>query len=95
MAKFVKIENTWINIDTIVSMWYDKDEDATFIFSCDDPTEHFSFKGDIINYILNANNDITMHDKLFANHIADKIKSPLSSILARIDSLEKEVRKLT
>lgn len=91
MAKFYKItspiphyEETWINIDTIVSMSYDSEADATYIFSCDDPNEHFVMNGNIINDILNANNELTMNDKNFANYIYNKFKLTLSSILAQI-----------
>lgn len=94
MAKFYKLdEKVWINLDTIVSMYYDKEDDATYIFSCDDPSEHFVHSGDITSSILNANNELTMKDKNFANYIMNKFKSVLALMLARLDCISKIVDK--
>ena len=94
MARFIQLEKTWVNIDMIVSMYYDKEDDCTFIFSADSPDEHFSLKGDCINQILNANNDLTMHDKLATNRMSDKFKSVLASIVARLDSISKNIERM-
>ena len=88
MAKFFKLDSdVWINIDNIVSMWYSKEDDMTLIFSCDDPSEHFTQKGDIISQILNANNELTMHDKNLANQIFKKFMSSLSTIVSKLDQI--------
>lgn len=96
MARFMRIANEgsqhgdiWINIDTIVSMWYDEEENKTYIFSCDDPNEHFTCRGNIISSVLNTNNDITMHDKLVGNYIVDKLKSTFSMIISKLDVFER------
>ena len=91
MARFYKLNNSWINIDMIVSMYYDAEDNKTYLFSADSPDEHFTQEGDIINDILNANNDLTMREKHYINSMSDKFKSVLASILARIDNLSKNV----
>lgn len=93
MAHFYNLNNNWINIDNIVSMYYDPEVDCTYIFSTDSPEEHFATKGDVINQILNANNDLTMHEKHFANCVSDKFKSVLASILARLDNMSKNIEE--
>ena len=96
MAKFFKLNTNnpiWINIDAIVSMYYDKEENKTYIFSCDDPSEHMTVEGDITNVILNANNDLSMHDKLFGNYLYNKFKGSLSSVVARLDAIYKYTEK--
>ena len=88
MARFFKTDNNvYINLDTIVSMWYDREEDKTMIFFCDDPSEHFTFKGDVIDQIINENNELTMKDKLFANYLFNKFKASMSHILNKIDQI--------
>ena len=92
MAKFYLLEcpnPVWINIDSIVSMYYDKEEDRTYIFSCDDPSEHFTINGDITSLILNANNEITMKDKLFCSYLINRCKGTASSIVSKLDSIYK------
>lgn len=93
MAKFFKMDDgTWINIETIVSMRYSKEDDTTFIFSCDDPSEHFTQKGDIISQILNANNELTMRDKNLANQIFKKFMSSLSTVISKLDLISRGVK---
>ena len=88
LARFYKLEDdTWINIDTIVTMKYLRESDETYIFSCDDPSEHFVQKGDITFQILNANNELTMHDKNVANQIFKKFMSSISSIVSKLDQM--------
>lgn len=96
MARFVLLKqeighDIWLNIDTIVTMYYDKEDNATYIFSSDSPSEHIIQNGDITSVILNANNTLTMNDRLSVNHIYDKFKSVLSMILARLDNLSKNI----
>ena len=99
MARFYKLpddgqrESIWINIDTIVSMYYDKDADSTYIFSCDDPSEHFTVEGNVTSAILNLNNELTMRDKNFAIYFVNKFKIVFSSMIARLDSISKIVEK--
>ena len=89
MARFYRLEDgdTWINLDTIVSMRYSREDDATYIFSCDDPSEHFVQKGDVTSSILNANNELTMHDKNLANQIFKKFMSSMASIVSKLDQM--------
>ena len=71
-------------------MGYDEENDVTYIFSCDDPDEHFSIPGNVISDILNVNNELTMKDKNFANYIYGKFKMALSSIVAQITKRGKD-----
>ena len=93
MAKFIKLpdDRVWINIDMIVTMYYLPEDDKTYIFSADDPNEHIIVKGDITSSILNANNELSMHDKNLGNIMVNKFKSMFSTIIARLDSIEKKV----
>ena len=96
MARFYLLESpdpVWINLDCIVSMYYDKEDNRTHIFSCDDPSECFTIIGDITNQILNANNEVTMHDKLFCSYFIGKIKGFFSSIISGIDEIKKYTNK--
>jgi len=95
MAKFYKlVSGVYVNIDTIVSMYYDKEDDTTYIFSADSPDQFIKEKGDITSQILSSNNDLTMHDRHVANHMYDKFKLQLSTILERLDKLSKSVSGL-
>lgn len=94
MAKFYKLNDTiWINLDTIVSMYYNEEDDTTYIFSCDDPSEYFKHPGNIVSNILNANNEVTMRDKNFVNLLVNKFKVTLSCIVARLDCISKIMDK--
>lgn len=88
MARFFKMDDdVYINLDTIVSMQYDKEDNKTRIFSCDDPSEHFICEGNVIDKIINASNELTMKDKLFANYIFNKFKVSVSQIQNRVDQI--------
>ena len=95
MAHFIKLEglenDVYLNVDTIVTMYYDKEAGETLIFSADSPNDHINMKGDVVNSILNFNNDLTMNERHMANYITDKFKSVLASILARLDSISKNL----
>ena len=90
MARFYKIEDSWINLDSISLMNYDSDTNRTFIEFCG--SEDW-FEGDCIADILNANNDLTMHDKMVCRYMGDRFKSPLSLITAKFDALLKNMGK--
>ena len=95
MAKFIQIEDIFLNVDQISYMSYDEKEKETIVF-CSNDTEktYHLFDGNVIYKILNANNDLSMRDKQLCNHMSDKFKTVLSAILARLDSLTKNVEKL-
>ena len=98
MARFYKLvseetpDGIWINLEQVVSMYYKKKDDKTYILYTSSNGDILS--GDVTGQILNANNDLTMHDKCVANHTSDKFKWMLSSILARLDSIAKDVGAL-
>lgn len=86
MAHFIKIEDEWLNLDMVSVMYYDGNADTTYIMS---GSAEFEFDGNCIADILNAASDITMHDKLVCKYLADKLKSPLSLIVAKLDGISK------
>lgn len=92
MARFVLMNGCYFNVDQLISMNYNKAEDETlFVFS--DSEFSFAAKGDLTPIVLNANNDLTMHDKLLGRYIASKFKDTLAMILARLDFISKIYKK--
>lgn len=86
MAHFIKIEDEWLNLDMISVMYYAGDANTTYVLS---GSAEFAFDGNCIADILNAASDLTMHDKLVCKSLADKLKSPLSLIVAKLDNIIK------
>ena len=92
MARFFKIEGIWINLDAVSTITYESDTDTTVVqFGFDESTRWFT--GDRVADILNANNDINMYDKVFCRYMADKLKSPLSLIISKLDAILKGAEK--
>lgn len=93
MAKFHLVDGIYINIDSINTMYYNEKTDHTYI----DMSGHDSIcevEGNLIPDILQKNNDVTFHERLLSNHAYDKLKSSLSLILARLDSISKTLKTL-
>ena len=94
MARFIKLDDMWVNIDLINRMSYEVKEDETICFFGCNINDYLIFDGDVTRTILNANNDLTMRDKSICNYIEYKFKSVLASILARLDSISKDTERL-
>lgn len=86
MAHFIKIEDEWLNLDMMSKVYYEGDINTTFVLS---GSAEFAFDGNHVAEILNATSEPTMHDKLVCKYLADKLKSPLSLIVAKLDSITK------
>lgn len=89
MARFLNFNNedVIINIDLILSVYYDEESDKTLLYCSND--SFLEFHGNQVSKILNANNDVTMHDKHVANLIVDRFKMSLSSVVAKLDKIMK------
>ena len=75
MAKFVYIseKESFVNIELISSMYYDKEKNITYIhFSRDD---YFTLDGDHIEEISKFNDTVSMHEKLVSRYWLKDIKS--------------------
>lgn len=95
MAKFIKSpldDHAYWNLERITLVRYMPDKDMTNIYFGDDDSP-LIINGDCTNAILNANNELTMHDKHVANLIIDKFKMHISSIIAKLDKIIRLLEK--
>lgn len=92
MAKFIKIENGYVNIDQIVCMSYVKDADSTVIIFPKSGDETVVAKGDITSDILNKNNDVGMREKLICRCLVDMLRSYFTNIQTRLDMIARSKR---
>lgn len=84
MAKFVYIseKESFVNIELISSMYYDKKKNITYIhFSQDD---YFTLDGDHVEEISEFNDDVSMHEKLVLRYWMKDIKSLFFDLIRTI-----------
>jgi len=84
MAKFVYIseKDSFVNIDLISSMYYNKKNDTTYIhFSRED---YFELDGNHIEEISKFNDDVSMHEKLVSRYWLKDIKSLFFDLIRTI-----------
>lgn len=91
MSKFLETKNgTYLNTSSIVSLYYDKEDDRTIVFTMCDGETYFTFDGNVIDEIIASTNDLTIREKAMCNYIYDKLKWLLKSIDQKLDCIKRK-----